>query len=213
MWWSARSVLSRWSILHLLRQYQSQRFPWKLEVWLASEQRRVVRQIHPCDNDSSQLGCRINLAIIFVSMAFVAHSPPNYASALSSLNVPQGPVVTEKFAHLPLFSQVTWRICLYGIMIYYIDVQVNGIMNMVRPHTIMPLSLVTKCPIGVCLWGCYDLSWNSDVFSFLCTFNIHLRQSDGRNATPDGLLERNGEPISASTLHRHVLIFDAFNRH
>ncbi|KIJ93769.1 hypothetical protein K443DRAFT_111538 [Laccaria amethystina LaAM-08-1] len=48
----------------------------------------------------------INLIIIFISMGFVAHSPPNYASALSSLNVPQGPVVTEKFAHLPLFSQV-----------------------------------------------------------------------------------------------------------
>jgi hypothetical protein len=37
------------------------------------------------------------------------------------------------------------------------DVQVNGIMNMVRPCLIMLLNLVTERPIGVCLWGCYDL--------------------------------------------------------
>ncbi|KAF9009481.1 transmembrane amino acid transporter protein-domain-containing protein [Cyathus striatus] len=55
----------------------------------------------------------INLLIIFLSMGFVAHSPPNFAAAQSSLGVQPGPVVTSKFGHLPLFSQV------------------NGIMNMV----------------------------------------------------------------------------------
>ena len=38
------------------------------------------------------------------------------------------------------------------------DVQVNGIMNMVRPCLFMPLILATEHPIGFCLWGCYDLS-------------------------------------------------------
>jgi len=55
----------------------------------------------------------INLIIIFASMGFVAHSPPNFAAALTSLGVPQGPVVTKQFTTLPLFSKV------------------NGIMNMV----------------------------------------------------------------------------------
>jgi len=48
----------------------------------------------------------LNLLIIFTSMGFVAHSLPNYAAALTSLGVPQGPVITIKFATLPLFSQV-----------------------------------------------------------------------------------------------------------
>jgi len=55
----------------------------------------------------------INLAIIFISMGFVAHSPPNFTAAATSLGVAQGPVVTQMFTHLPLFSKV------------------NGIMNMV----------------------------------------------------------------------------------
>jgi hypothetical protein len=50
---------------------------------------------------------RINLLIIFTSMGFVAHSPPNFAAAKSSLGVSQGPIVTELFARLPLFSQVS----------------------------------------------------------------------------------------------------------
>ncbi|KAF8239666.1 hypothetical protein L208DRAFT_1236102 [Tricholoma matsutake] len=55
----------------------------------------------------------INLAIIFISMGFVAHSPPNFAAAETSLGVSKGPVVTQAFVHLPLYSQI------------------NGIMNMV----------------------------------------------------------------------------------
>jgi hypothetical protein len=46
-------------------------------------------------------------------MGFVAHSPPNFTAAATSLGVAQGPVVTQMFTHLPLFSKV------------------NGIMNMV----------------------------------------------------------------------------------
>ena len=50
---------------------------------------------------------RLNLLIIFTSMGFVAHSPPNFLAAQTSLGVPPGPIVTELFAHLPLFSQVS----------------------------------------------------------------------------------------------------------
>ncbi|KAJ6591532.1 transmembrane amino acid transporter protein-domain-containing protein [Mycena vulgaris] len=57
-----------------------------------------------------------NLLIIFTSMGFVAHSPPNFAAAFSSLGVPEGPVETQLFAKIPLFSQV------------------NGIMNMVYAY-------------------------------------------------------------------------------
>ncbi|KAF8638119.1 hypothetical protein AX17_002439 [Amanita inopinata Kibby_2008] len=55
----------------------------------------------------------INLIVIFASMAFVAHSPPNFGAAMKSLGVSPGPVVTAKFVSLPLFSKV------------------NGVMNMV----------------------------------------------------------------------------------
>jgi len=55
----------------------------------------------------------LNLIVIFTSMGFVAHSAPNFAAAKTSLGVDPGPVVTTKFATLPLFKQV------------------NGIMNMV----------------------------------------------------------------------------------
>ncbi|KAF9063690.1 transmembrane amino acid transporter protein-domain-containing protein [Rhodocollybia butyracea] len=48
----------------------------------------------------------LNLLIIFTSMGFVAHSPPNFASALSSFNIPEGPVMTAKFVSLPLFDKV-----------------------------------------------------------------------------------------------------------
>ncbi|KAJ6591491.1 transmembrane amino acid transporter protein-domain-containing protein [Mycena vulgaris] len=55
----------------------------------------------------------VNILIIFTSMGFVAHSPPNFAAALSSLGVPEGPVETKLFTDNPLSAQV------------------NGIMNMV----------------------------------------------------------------------------------
>jgi hypothetical protein len=49
---------------------------------------------------------RLNLLLIFTSMGFVAHSPPNFAAAFSSLGEQEGPVQTELFAKIPLFSQV-----------------------------------------------------------------------------------------------------------
>lgn len=55
----------------------------------------------------------LNLLIIFMSMGFVAHSPPNFASAEAAYGIGPGPVQTAKFVSLPLFSKV------------------NGIMNMV----------------------------------------------------------------------------------
>ncbi|KAK2464848.1 hypothetical protein APHAL10511_003147 [Amanita phalloides] len=58
----------------------------------------------------------INLSIIFISMGFVAHSPPNFAAANQSLGVDQGPVVSETFVSLPLYSKI------------------NGVMNMVYAY-------------------------------------------------------------------------------
>ncbi|PCH34695.1 amino acid transporter [Wolfiporia cocos MD-104 SS10] len=55
----------------------------------------------------------INLAIIFISMGFVAHSPPNYAAAESAYGIGIGPIEKSAFVSLPLSSKV------------------NGIMNMV----------------------------------------------------------------------------------
>ncbi|KAF9524469.1 transmembrane amino acid transporter protein-domain-containing protein [Crepidotus variabilis] len=55
----------------------------------------------------------LNLLIIFTSMGFVAHSPPNYAAAKSSLGVDFGPVKTQAITNLPLYQKI------------------NGIMNMV----------------------------------------------------------------------------------
>jgi hypothetical protein len=57
----------------------------------------------------------LNLLLIFISMGFIAHAPPNYASAVSAYgpDVATGPVHTANFVSAPLASKV------------------NGIMNMV----------------------------------------------------------------------------------
>ncbi|PPR06113.1 hypothetical protein CVT24_004213 [Panaeolus cyanescens] len=55
----------------------------------------------------------LNLLLIFMSMGFISHSPPNFAAAQSSLGVEPGPVTTQAFGKLELFQKV------------------NGIMNMV----------------------------------------------------------------------------------
>ncbi|KAF8815786.1 hypothetical protein BYT27DRAFT_7224712 [Phlegmacium glaucopus] len=55
----------------------------------------------------------INLIIIFTSMGFIAHSPPNFAAAEKSLGVSSGPIKTSLFVDIPFFNKV------------------NGIMNMV----------------------------------------------------------------------------------
>ncbi|KAG0203013.1 hypothetical protein BGX28_004567 [Mortierella sp. GBA30] len=48
----------------------------------------------------------INLLIIFTSMGFVAHSPPNYEAAKRSMGIPMGPVVTHAFVPLPTTTQI-----------------------------------------------------------------------------------------------------------
>ncbi|KZT01290.1 uncharacterized protein LAESUDRAFT_731380 [Laetiporus sulphureus 93-53] len=55
----------------------------------------------------------VNLLIIFVSMGFVAHSPPNYASAKTAYGISIGPIERVAFTHETLSNKV------------------NGIMNMV----------------------------------------------------------------------------------
>jgi hypothetical protein len=55
----------------------------------------------------------LNLALIFISMGFVAHSAPNYEAAAFSFGVEPGPVETHAFVTLPLWAKV------------------NGIMNIV----------------------------------------------------------------------------------
>ncbi|GAA5957433.1 hypothetical protein JCM8115_006988 [Rhodotorula mucilaginosa] len=55
----------------------------------------------------------INLLIIILSMAFIAHSPPNYAAAKAAYGIDQGPVEVVAVVNQPVFSQV------------------NGLMNMV----------------------------------------------------------------------------------
>jgi len=55
----------------------------------------------------------MNLLIIFMSMGFVAHSPPDFVAAKAAYGIDPAPVHTAKFVSLPLFSKV------------------NGIMNMV----------------------------------------------------------------------------------
>ncbi|KAF5373086.1 hypothetical protein D9758_001467 [Tetrapyrgos nigripes] len=55
----------------------------------------------------------LNLIVIFTSMGFVAHSPPNFASAKAAFGIDPGPVMKSAFVSLPLSSKV------------------NGIMNMV----------------------------------------------------------------------------------
>ena len=60
---------------------------------------------------------RLNLALIFISMGFVAHSPPNYAAAKQSLGVDPGPVVTQAFVNLPLYSKVRQPVVCNGMLV------------------------------------------------------------------------------------------------
>ncbi|GAB7342548.1 hypothetical protein MBLNU457_g0726t1 [Dothideomycetes sp. NU457] len=65
----------------------------------------------------------LNLLVIFLSVGFIAHSPPNYASAKAAYGVKAGPVVTQAFATYPFYSRI------------------NGVMNIVYAYggaTIFP---------------------------------------------------------------------------
>ena len=80
-----------------------------IELWVACEWSCVVRSpSHLSSALTPPPSIRFNLLIIFTSMGFVAHSPPNYAAAQTSLGVPFGPVTTELFSSLPLFNRVSW---------------------------------------------------------------------------------------------------------
>ncbi|KAK3068342.1 hypothetical protein LTR53_014175 [Teratosphaeriaceae sp. CCFEE 6253] len=65
----------------------------------------------------------LNILVIFLSMGFIAHSPPNYASAEASYGIPAGPVVKQAFATYPFYERI------------------NGVMNIVYAYggaTIFP---------------------------------------------------------------------------
>ncbi|KAK0280145.1 hypothetical protein LTR35_008296 [Friedmanniomyces endolithicus] len=65
----------------------------------------------------------INILVIFLSMGFIAHSPPNYASAKASYGIPAGPVIKQAFATYPFYERI------------------NGVMNIVYAYggaTIFP---------------------------------------------------------------------------
>ena len=61
----------------------------------------------------ASLAIWLNLLIIFLSVGFVAHSAPNYASAKSSYGISKGPISTPAFASYPFFDRI------------------NGVMNIV----------------------------------------------------------------------------------
>ncbi|KAK4555623.1 hypothetical protein LTR86_007376 [Recurvomyces mirabilis] len=65
----------------------------------------------------------INLFVIFLSVGFIAHSPPNYTAAKASYGIEAGPVITQKFATYPFYERI------------------NGVMNIVYAYggaTIFP---------------------------------------------------------------------------
>ena len=90
--------------------------PTTTELWMACQWSRVVGDF---SSEMITVGTnlvyvslafyiyRLNLFIIFTSMGFIAHSAPNFSAAQTSLGVPPGPVITQLFASLPLFSQVS----------------------------------------------------------------------------------------------------------
>jgi hypothetical protein len=122
----------------------------------------------------------------------VAHSPPNFAAAQSSLGVAPGPVVTATFVQQPIFNQV------------------NGIMNMVRPSSVPSFTSALYSAISLVLFSCPA----QKVFAYggamifpeiVCTFFLFCSESnplvgltqlcraDGGNEETDGFLEGHGE--------------------
>ncbi|KAF5353175.1 hypothetical protein D9757_012658 [Collybiopsis confluens] len=69
----------------------------------------------------------LNLTIIFTSMGFVAHSPPNFAAAKAAFGFDPAPVQTAKFTTLPLFDKVN------GIMQMYVFKWLH-VQNSSDPH-------------------------------------------------------------------------------
>ncbi len=52
--------------------------------------------------------------IIFTSMGFIAHSPPNYAAAAASYGIGIGPVVKQVFVSADLSSKGETDLCSYA---------------------------------------------------------------------------------------------------
>ncbi|GJJ74731.1 hypothetical protein EMPS_07089 [Entomortierella parvispora] len=67
----------------------------------------VIGQIRTLKNFSflANFAVWLNLLIIFTSMGFIAHSPPNYAAALKN-GIPFGPIVTSNVVPLPASTKV-----------------------------------------------------------------------------------------------------------
>lgn len=48
----------------------------------------------------------LNILVIFLSVGFVAHSPPNYVAAKAAYGVPAGPVIRQTFATYPFYERI-----------------------------------------------------------------------------------------------------------
>ncbi|GJJ09160.1 hypothetical protein Clacol_003382 [Clathrus columnatus] len=48
----------------------------------------------------------INLVAIFLTMGAIAHSPPNFASALTQNNIPKGPIIVKAIVNQPFAPQL-----------------------------------------------------------------------------------------------------------
>jgi hypothetical protein len=85
----------------------------------------VLNQIRTLKRYSWLASCAIwiNILVIFLSVGFIAHSPPNYAAAKAAYGIAEGPVMKQAFSSYPLFQRV------------------NGVMNIVYAYggaTIFP---------------------------------------------------------------------------
>jgi len=58
----------------------------------------------------------LNLLVIFISVGFIAHSPPNYAAAKAAYGIEEGPIVRQAFASYPFYERI------------------NGVMNIVYAY-------------------------------------------------------------------------------
>jgi len=151
---------------------------WRIAPYGKAHPIQVSFRMHLLSTNSPSSITRINLVIIFTSMGFVAHSPPNIQAAMSSLgpNFKPGAVFTEKFGKLPLFSQV------------------NGIMNMVFAY-----GGAMIFPEMVChLFKFFGFFGRNDMEVDKLFFFLVFVRLDGGDEETDGFLEGNGEYLSST---------------
>jgi hypothetical protein len=55
----------------------------------------------------SSMAIFLNLLVLFLSVGFVAHSPPNYASAKAAYGISEAPVVTQLIATYPFYERIS----------------------------------------------------------------------------------------------------------